>query len=83
VFENRALRRIFGSKRKEVTEGWRKCIHNLCSSPHVNRLDDDMGDAYSTHGTDEKYIQFQSENLTGKNDVESLGEDKKLILKWM
>jgi hypothetical protein len=27
VFENRVLRRIFGPRRDEVTEGWRK-IHN-------------------------------------------------------
>jgi hypothetical protein len=27
VFENKALRRIFGSKRDEVTEGWRQ-LHN-------------------------------------------------------
>jgi hypothetical protein len=27
VFENRVLRRIFGSKRDEVTGGWRK-LHN-------------------------------------------------------
>jgi hypothetical protein len=27
VFENRVLRKIFGSKRNEVTEGWRK-LHN-------------------------------------------------------
>jgi hypothetical protein len=27
VFENRALRRIFGSRREEVTEEWRK-LHN-------------------------------------------------------
>jgi hypothetical protein len=31
VFENRVLRRIFGPKRYEVTEGWRK-VHSekLC-----------------------------------------------------
>jgi hypothetical protein len=28
VFENRVLRRIFGLKRDEVMEGWRK-LHNL------------------------------------------------------
>jgi hypothetical protein len=27
VFENRVLRRIFGPKRDDVTEGWRK-LHN-------------------------------------------------------
>jgi hypothetical protein len=35
--ENRALRRIFGPKRDEVTGGWRKLyneeLHNLYSSP--------------------------------------------------
>jgi hypothetical protein len=37
VFENRVLGRIFGPKRDEVTEGWRKLhnekLHNLYSSP--------------------------------------------------
>jgi hypothetical protein len=41
VFENRALRRIFGPKRDEVTGGCRK-LHNeelrdLYSSPRINR----------------------------------------------
>jgi hypothetical protein len=35
VFENRVLRRIFGPKRDEVMEGWRKLhneeLHNLYS----------------------------------------------------
>jgi hypothetical protein len=39
VFENRVLRRIFGSKRDEVTEGWRKLhnekLHHLYSSPSI------------------------------------------------
>jgi hypothetical protein len=38
VFENRALRRIFGPKRDEVTGDWRKLhneeLHNLYSSPN-------------------------------------------------
>jgi len=42
VFENRVLRRIFGSKRDEVTGGWRK-LHNeelsdLYSSPNFVRV---------------------------------------------
>jgi hypothetical protein len=42
VFENRALRRIFGPKRDEVTGGWRK-LHNeeLCglySLPSIIRI---------------------------------------------
>jgi hypothetical protein len=42
VFENRVLRRIFGSRRDEVTGGWRK-LHNeelrdLYSSPSIIRM---------------------------------------------
>jgi hypothetical protein len=42
VFENRVLRRIFGSKRDEVTGEWRQ-LHNeelrdLYSSPSVIRI---------------------------------------------
>jgi hypothetical protein len=42
VFENRVLRRIFGSKRDEVPGGWRKLhndeLHNLYSSPSIIRM---------------------------------------------
>jgi hypothetical protein len=41
VFENRVLRRIFGSKRDEVTGEWRKLhneeLHNFYSSPDIIR----------------------------------------------
>jgi hypothetical protein len=42
LFENRVLRRIFGSKRDEVTGEWRK-LHNeelrdLYSSPSIIRI---------------------------------------------
>jgi len=42
VFENRVLRRIFGSKKDEVTGDWRK-LHNedrndMCSSPIIFRV---------------------------------------------
>jgi hypothetical protein len=40
-FENRLLRRIYGSKRDEVMGGWRKLhneeLHNLYSSPDIIR----------------------------------------------
>jgi hypothetical protein len=42
VFENRVLRRIFGTKRYGVTGGWRKLyndeLHNLYSSPSIIRI---------------------------------------------
>jgi hypothetical protein len=42
VFENRLLRRIFGSKRDGVTGGWRKLhneeLHNFYTSPSIIRI---------------------------------------------
>jgi hypothetical protein len=42
VFENRVLRKIFGSKRVEVAGGWSKLhneeLHNLYSSPNIIRM---------------------------------------------
>jgi hypothetical protein len=42
VFKNRLLRRIFGPRRDEVTEGWRglhdKELRNLYSSPSIIRI---------------------------------------------
>jgi hypothetical protein len=42
MFENRALRRIFGPNRDGVTEGWRTLhneeLHNLYSSPSIIRI---------------------------------------------
>jgi hypothetical protein len=39
VFENRVLRKIFGSKPEKVTGGWRKLyemeLHNLYSSSDI------------------------------------------------
>jgi len=42
VFENRVLRRIFGPKRDEATEEWRKLrneeLNDLYSSPNIFRV---------------------------------------------
>jgi hypothetical protein len=42
MFENRVVKRIFGSKRDEVITGWRKLynveIHNLHSSLNIIRI---------------------------------------------
>ena len=57
MFENRVLRKIFGSKRDEVTGDWRR-LHNeglyaLYSSPIIIGLlnqKDEVGLACSTYG---------------------------------
>jgi len=42
VFENRVLRRIFGPRKDEVTEEWRRLhkeeLNDLCSSPNIVRV---------------------------------------------
>jgi hypothetical protein len=42
VFENRVLRRIFGTRGDEVTGDWRKLhkeeLHNLYFSPNIIRM---------------------------------------------
>jgi hypothetical protein len=56
--------RIFGSKRDEVTGGWRKLhneqLHKLYCSPSIIRNDqvkeDEMDRACSTNGGEEKCI---------------------------
>ena len=56
------LRKIFGSKREEVTGEWRK-LHNeelndLYSSPNIVQVikKNEMGEARSTYGGEERCI---------------------------
>jgi hypothetical protein len=50
VSENRVLRRIFGPKREEVAGDWRR--------PHDEEFHDLYASSCSTHGRDEKRIQY-------------------------
>jgi hypothetical protein len=63
VFENRVLRRIFGTKRDEVTGEWRKLhnkeLHNLYSSPDIIK-------------------QVKSRRMRWAGHVARMGEEKKL-----
>jgi hypothetical protein len=60
VFENRALRRIFGLMRDEVTGGWRKLhseeLRDLYSSPSIIRIMKSRRTACSTNGGEEERI---------------------------
>jgi hypothetical protein len=63
MFENRVLRRIFGSKRNEVTGEWRKLhieeLHNLYSSPDIIR-------------------QVKSRRMRWAGHVARMGEERKV-----
>jgi hypothetical protein len=60
MFENTALRRIFGPQRDEVMGEWRKLhsgeLHNLYSSPDQIK-ENEVGGACGTHGRWEKRVQ--------------------------
>jgi hypothetical protein len=64
VYEKRVLRRIFGPKREEVAEGWRRLyneeLHILYASLNIkgDQVKDEMGGACKTHGRDGKCMQY-------------------------
>jgi hypothetical protein len=61
VFENRALRRIFGLKREEVTEEWRK-LHN-----------EELDDLYSSPSS---VRTIKSRNMRWAGHVARMGESR-------
>jgi len=66
VFENRVLRRIFGSEKDEVRGEWRKLhndeLNNLCSSPNIVRVIKSRKMRWAGHvarmGREETYTEF-------------------------
>ena len=71
VFENRALRRIFGPKRNEATGEWRKLhsedLNDLYSSPNIVRVIKSRRMRWAGHvacmGRGEAYTEFWWRNL--------------------
>ena len=61
MFWNRVLRRIFGPKRDEVKQDWRRLryeeLYDLYSSPSIQIKNSEMGGACSTYGRQERCIQ--------------------------
>ena len=80
----RALRKIFGPKRDEVTSEWRKLhydLSDLYSSP--NQLEkNEMGGACSTYGR-EAHTGFWWGNLRERDHLKDLGVDGVIILRWI
>jgi len=89
VFENRALGRIFGSKRDEVTREWVKVcneeLNNLCSSLNIVSGDqikkNEIGGACSTHGERRCAYRVLVGNHEGKKPLRNAGVDGRIILR--
>jgi hypothetical protein len=86
VFDNRVLKRIFGSKRDEVTGEWRKLhsekLNDLYCSPSIVQMikNNEMGRAGSTYGGG-VYTGFSWGNLRERNHFEDPGIDGRIILR--
>jgi hypothetical protein len=72
MFEKMVLRRMFGSRRDEVTGKWGDNIKR-------NEMDRECG----TYGEKEGCIHDFSKDLIEKDHLEDLCEDWSLILKWI
>jgi hypothetical protein len=44
---------------------------------------DEMSQACSTHGSNEMYTEFWSGNLKGRDHMEDLGVDGRIIIEWV
>jgi hypothetical protein len=92
VFEDRLLRRIFGPKREEVVEGWRR-LHNgggfytLYTSPNVIRVIKSRRMGWVGHVArwerSEVHTISWLETLKRRDHSEDLGADVKIILEWI
>jgi len=89
VFENRALRRIFGPKRDELTKECRKLnnevLNGLHSSPNVVRVIKSRRKRWAAHVACMVKKRGGYRVLVGKrgDNLEDLAMGVKLILKWV
>jgi len=91
VFENRALRRLFGSKRDEVTEEWRKLyneeLRDLYSLPNSVRVVKSGRMRWAGHvarmGEGRGVHRVLVGKPEGKNHWGDLDVDGRIILRWI
>jgi hypothetical protein len=89
VFENRVLRRIFGSKRDQMTGEWRKLhneeLHNLFSSPDIIKQvkANEVSGACGMYGRGEKSVQGFGGKARKKDHWEDQGVGGKMGSEWI
>jgi hypothetical protein len=91
VFENTALRRIFGPKKDEVTEKRKKLhneeLHDLYSSPNILRVIKSRRMRWAGHvawmGRREACIGFWWENPRERGNWGDPSVDRRIILGWL
>jgi hypothetical protein len=89
MFENRALRRLFGPKRDEVVGGSRKLhdeeLHNLYSSPSIIRMIKSMSMRWVRHvaimGSRGMRVGYWWESQEERDHWNDLDVGEKIILK--
>jgi len=89
VFENKALGRIFGPGRDEVTREWLKvrneelnnlyCSLNIVSGDQIKK--NEIGGACKTHGERRCAHRVLVENPEGKKPLRNAGVDGRIILR--
>ena len=91
VFENRGLRRIFGPKRDEATDMWRK-LHNeglndLYSSPNIVRMIKSRSTRWERQvarmGKSRVVYRVWWGNLREKDHLGNPGLDGRILLRWI
>jgi hypothetical protein len=87
VFENRVLRRIFGLKRDEVTEGWRKLhdeeLHITYCSPSIIRVIKSRRMRWAGHVARMGMKRNVYRILVGKLEGKRLLERPRCVRRWV
>jgi hypothetical protein len=88
VFENRAVRKLFGPRKDEIPAEWKglynEKLYDLYCSPNVIRVIKSRRMRLATHvGETEVYKGFWWINLRKRGHLEDQVVDGRVILKWI